>query len=460
MVVAPQAREQTSGVKIPDVHYARSGDVAIAYQLVGEGPVDLVYARGLAGDLVSMWEQPLLARHVQKLASFSRVIMLDKRGTGLSDSVRGVPTLETRMDDLRAVMEDVRSGQAVLFTGLEGTPLATLFAATYPEMTAGLILIDPSARGRRAPDYPWAPTDEEWRDWLAQVSEGWGKRDFFERLLKEQAPTKADDAAFLEWFVWHMRRSLSPGAALSFYRMMMESDVSDVLSAVRVPTLIFHKEGEPEVARYFAQRIPGADVREIPGLTSIYAWLEDRTHEVFIGMVERFISRLPEREEPERVLATVLFVDMVGSTEIAVSLGDRAWRQTLGRFHALVRLELARHRGHEIDAAGDGFLASFDGPARAIRCAVAICKAVRETAPVRAGLHTGECEVEGDKLAGIAVHIGARIATLARSEEVLVSQTVKDLVAGSGIQFEDRGLRRLKGVPDEWRLHAVVGTPA
>lgn len=447
-------------MRIPDVHYARSGDVAIAYQVIGEGPVDLVFARGFAGELASTWEQPLLVRQVEGLASFARVLMLDKRGTGLSDRVREVPTLETRMDDLRAVMDDAGSEQAVLFTAQEGARLAVLFAATAPERTAGLVLLDPSGRGTRTADYPWAPTEQEWRTRLAEVREGWGTRDFFERFLREWAPTMVDDEDFREWFVWHMRRSLSPGAALAFFRMMKDSDVTDVLPAVRVPTLILHKTDQPGPARYFAERMPNVEVVDIPGLVgdSAYVWIDDRTHEFTLREIEGFVSRLPQRGEPERVLATVLFIDMVGSTERAAAVGDRAWRETLTRYHALVRRELASFRGREIDVVGDGFLASFDGPARAIRCAVSVRDAVRgEGLEVRAGLHTGECEVHGEKLAGIAVHTGARVAALAAPGEVIVSSTIKDLVAGSGLVFEDRGEHELKGVPGEWRLHAVAG---
>jgi class 3 adenylate cyclase len=449
-------------VRIPEVHYARSGEVAVAYQVVGEGPVDLVFARGFAGDLISTWEQPLLVRHVEGLAKFSRVLMFDKRGTGLSDRVREVPTLETRIDDIRAVMDDVGSERAAVWIGTEGARLAVLFAATSPERVSGLILIDPSARGTRSPDYPWAPTEAEWRRRLAEVREGWGKREFLERLLEELAPQKAGDAAFRDWFVWHMRRSLSPGAALSLYRMAMDSDVTDVLATVRVPTLIFSKPAEPGPARYFAERMPNARVEDLPGLAggAAYTWTDDVLHELALERIERFVSELTVGGVSERVLATVLFIDMVESTEKAAALGDRAWRETLTGFHALVRGELSRFRGREIDVAGDGFLASFDGPARGIRCAVAVREAVRGMdLEIRAGLHTGECEVQGDKLAGIAIHIGARIIGLATPGQVLVSQTVKDLVAGSGIRFEDRGDRRLKGIPDAWHLHAVAEVP-
>jgi class 3 adenylate cyclase len=448
---------------IPEVYYARSGDVSIAYQVVGEGPVDLVFARGFAGDLISTWEQPLLVKHVEGLAKFSRVLMLDKRGTGLSDRVREVPTLESRIDDIRAVMDDVGSERAAVWIGTEGAGLAVLFAATAPERVGGLVLVDPVARGIRSPDYPWARTEEEWRRRLAEVREGWGRRDFLEALLEEMAPAKASDEGFRDWFVWHMRRSLSPGAALALYRTMMESDVTEVLPTVRVPTLIFAKPSNPGPARYFGDRMPNATLEELPGLTgaAAYTWTDDALHDLALRRIERFVSKLTEGAEPERVLATVLFIDLVGSTEKAVSLGDRAWREALAGFQAMVRRELARFRGREIDVAGDGFLASFDGPARAISCAVAVRDAVRAVGlEVRAGLHTGECEVHGDKLAGIAVHTGARIAGQAAPGQVLVSQTVKDLVAGSGLRFDDQGTRRLKGIPDEFRLHAVAGTPA
>jgi class 3 adenylate cyclase len=445
-------------VRLPEVNYARSGDLAIAYQVIGDGPVDLVFARGFAGDLVSTWEQPLLVRHIEALSSFSRVLMLDKRGSGLSDRVREVPTLETRMDDLRAVMDDAGSDQAMFWIGTEGARLAALFAATYPERTLGLVLINPSARGLRTAEYPWAPTEEQWRRTLVEVRDGWGKRDYLERLLMELAPAGGDDEAFRDWFVWHMRRSLSPGAALAFFRMMMASDVTDVLSAVRVPTLILNGADHVEPARYFADRIAGAEQVEIPGLTGEagYTWLDDRTHELAIGRIKEFASRLTPRGEPERVLVTLLFIDMVGSTERAASIGDRAWREELGAYHALVRRELARFRGREIDDAGDGFLASFDGPARAVRCGMVVREGARRVGlEVRAGVHTGECEVQGEKLAGIAVHIGARVAGLAGPGQVFVSSTVRDLVAGSGLEFEDRGEHGLKGVPGEWRLYSA-----
>src|ERR671936_793431 len=405
---------------IPDVQYARSGDVAIAYQVVGDGPVDLVYARGMTGDLLSSWDQPLLARHFTDLARFSRLLTLDKRGTGLSDRVREVPTLETRMDDIRAVMDAAGSERAFLWSGHEGSRSAILFAATYPEQTAGLVLLEPSVRGTATPDYPWAPT-------------------------------MADDERFKDWFVGHMRRSLSPGAALSFFRTMMDADVTDVLSAVRVPTLVLCKRSERDQSSYVSERIRGAEVRELSGFVGMFTWIDDDVHEQTIRETERFVTGVGGLEEPERILTTVLFTDIVGSTERAAQLGDRAWRELIARHHAAVRSQIARFRGREIDTAGDGVFASFDGPARAIGCACAVRSAVRELGlEMRAGVHTGECELDGNKPHGIAVHIGARVAAEARPGEILVSGTVKDLVAGSGITFVERGAAELKGVPGEW----------
>ena len=443
---------------IPEVHYARSGDVSIAYQVVGQGPVDLVFVRALTGDLLSTWDQPLLVRHALGLAENGRVLMLDKRGTGLSDGVAGMaPTLETRMDDIRAVMDAVDSAEAVLWSGREGSQVTTLFAATYPERTSGLIALNPSAKGRPTADYPWAPSDAEWRERLRDIRDGWGKREYFHRLLQHQAPALAEDEAFRDWFVTHMRRSLSPGAAMVFHRMMREADVGNVLPFVRTPTLVLHSPEQREPAEYFARHIPNAELRELATMRGEFTWLDDATHEETMAAVRTFVAGLRPREETDRILATVLFTDIVGSTERAAELGDRAWRDLITAHHAKARAELARYRGREIDTAGDGFLATFDGPARAVRCARAIADSVRELGiQIRAGVHTGEVEVDGDAVRGIAVHVGARVATLAGPSEVMVSSTVKDLVAGSGLSFEDAGEHELKGVPDRWRLYRVV----
>ncbi len=446
----------TAAVNPPDVSYARSGDVAIAYQIVGSGPIDIVFVRGITGDLLSTWEQPLLVRHVEGLARIGRVLMLDKRGTGLSDRVREVPSLETTMDDIRAVMDAASSERAVLWSGSTSTGLAVLFAATYPDRCAGLILFDPRIRGTHADDYPWASKPEEWRATLADVRAGWGERGYLESLAVEWAPEVAGDPAFRDWFVWHMRRSLSPGAAMTAFRAAMELDVSDVLGAVRVPTLVIPRPSIPGPGHYAAERIRGAEIVELPALTGVYTWVDDDAHEATMAATTRFVSRLTAAATPERVLATVLFTDIVGSTELAARLGDTAWRELLGRHHAIVRRELARYHGRELDTAGDGFFAAFDGPARAVQAAAALRDPLRAIGvEIRAGLHTGECEVGDGKVVGIAVSIGARISSLAGPGEVLVSRTVKDLVAGSGLTFEDRGEHRLKGIPDMWHLFAL-----
>ena len=441
----------------PDVSYARSGDVAIAYQVVGAGPTDVVFVRGITGDLLSTWEQPLLVRHVEGLAACGRVLMLDKRGTGLSDRVREVQSLETTMDDVRAVMDAVGSERAVLWTGGTSTGIGVLFAATYPERCAGLVLFDPRVKGTRSPDYPWAPTEEEWRERLAGVRAGWGERGYLESLAREWAPEVAENDDFRDWFVWHMRRSLSPGAALTSFRSAMELDVRDVLTTVRVPTLVLPRPVLPAPGHYTATRIRGAETVELPELRGIYTWVDDEAHRATMEATERFISQLTERVGSERVLATVLFTDIVGSTELASRLGDSAWRELIQRHHTTVRRELARFQGRELDTAGDGFFAAFDGPARAVLAAAAIRDSLRTLdLEIRSGLHTGECEASDGKIAGIAVSIGARIASLAAPGEVLVSSTVKDLVAGSGLQFEDRGEHQLKGITDAWHLFAVA----
>ena len=441
----------------PEVHYARSGDVSIAYQVVGEGPVDLLFVRGITGDLLTTWDQPLLVRHVLGLAESGRLLLLDKRGTGLSDHVAGVPTLETRMDDVRAVMDAAGSERAVLWSGMEGSRITTLFAATYPERTSALILLNPSAKGHPTPDYPWAPSDSDWQETLREVRAGWGEREYFHRLLRTQSPPMADDPAFLDWFVTHMRRSLSPGAAMAFHRMSMEADVADVLPAVRVPTLIVFSSDARGPAEFFARHIPKTQLQELPSMRGEYTWVDDETHYAFMAAVHDFVAGLLPRRVTDRILATVLFTDMVGSTEKALELGDAAWSELLSAYHACIRAEVTRYGGREIDTAGDGLLATFDGPARAVRCAQAIGASVQDLGlQIRAGIHTGEVEVDGDAVRGIAVHVGARVAATAEPSEILVSSTVKDLVAGSGLSFEDAGEQELKGVPDRWRLYRVV----
>lgn len=362
------------------------------------------------------------------------------------------------MDDIRAVMDAAGSERAVLWSGLTSTGLAILFAATYPERCAGLMLLDPQVRGTRTDDYPWAPDENEWRDRLRAIRVGWGERGFLENLAREWLPSIAEDAEDLDWFVGHMRRSLSPGAALTSFRMVMEVDVTDVLAAVRVPTLIMPRPPERERARWAAERIRGTRFVDLPQFDDIFVWARDDVNDAAQEAFAAFIHDMRGAAAPTRTLATILFTDIVGSTEMAARLGDAAWRDLLMRHHAFIRRELARYQGVELDTAGDGFFATFDGPARAVQAAIAIREALRGIGiEVRGGVHTGECELHEGKVAGIAVSIGARIAGLASAGEVLVSSTVRDLVAGSGLQFEERGAHELRGVPGEWGVFAVVG---
>jgi class 3 adenylate cyclase/pimeloyl-ACP methyl ester carboxylesterase len=445
-------------MRLPEVSYARSGDVAIAYQVVGEGPLDIVFVRGALADLLAAWEQPLFVRHVEGIAAFGRVILFDKRGSGLSDPVRQVPTLEARMDDVRAVLDAVGADRAAIWAGQEGTRIAAMFAATYPERTLGLVLYDPSARGLWAPDYPWAPTDEEWMATLREMREHWGERPYLRERLRAYSPTVADDEAFQDWFVWYMRRSASPAEAVAFNRMAMEGDVREVLPAVRCPTLVLHRPKTRAEATFVAESIPGAERIEVEGLLDSYSWASVPANEFMLAETGRFLGALGVRPASDRVLATILFTDIIASTEHAARLGDRGWSELLVQHHAVVRNQLTRFRGQELDTAGDGFFAAFDGPGRAVQCAAAIRAAVRPLGlEIRAGVHTGEFERVGGKLGGIGVATGARIAALAGPGEVLVSSTVKELVAGSEIEFEDRGVHELKGVPGEWRLYASVG---
>jgi class 3 adenylate cyclase len=443
-------------VEIPDVQYARSGDVAIAYQVIGEGGTDVVFVRGTLADLLAGWDMPLFVDHVDWLAQSGRLLLFDKRGSGLSDPVRQVPTLETRMDDVRAVMDAVDSERAVLWAAQEGSRIALLFAATYPERTNALVLYDPTARGLWAPDYPWAPTDEEWRRELREIRDRWGDRRYLVERAHRLSPVGAQNEEWLEWFVWYQRRSASPAEAVAFHRMAMEGDVRDVLPSVRAPTLVLHRTEAQDEAVFVADRIRGARRMEVEGLHDWFSWADPEHNAVLLRETQQFIEGLANAPAPDRVLATIMFTDIVGSTERAAELGDAAWSDLLARHHTLVRGELVRFRGEELDTAGDGFFAAFDGPGRAIECAAAIRDALRTLGlEVRAGLHTGEFERVDGKLGGIAVSTGARISSLAEPGEVLVSSTVKDLVAGSGIEFDERGTHELKGVPGEWRLFAV-----
>ena len=443
------------GVERSETRYARSGELSIAYQVVGGGPFDLVYVPGWVSNIELMWEEPGLARFLERLASFSRLILFDKRGTGLSDPVPtdGLPTLEERMDDVRAVMDAVGSERAALLGHSEGGNMCVLFTATYPERTTALILVGSYAKRLRSKDYPWAPTVEERTREIEETEATWGSPEAFQVL----APSKASDQAFQRWIGRYLRQSASPKAAAALMRMNTQIDVRDVLPTIGVPTLLIYRTDDADVqvdeGRYIAERIPGSTFVELPGIDHLM-WTGDT--DALLDEIEGFLTGVRRGPDPDRVLATVLFTDVVGSTETANRVGDRAWRSLLDRHHQLIRRELERWRGREIDTAGDGFLATFDGPARAIRCAVAATEGVRDLGlQIRAGLHTGEVEIANGNVRGIAVHIGSRVSSLAAPGEVLVSRTVADLVAGSGIVLVERGEHELKGIPGTWHVYAV-----
>jgi pimeloyl-ACP methyl ester carboxylesterase len=451
----------------PEVKYAKTADGGhIAYQVVGDGPVDLVFVMGWTSNIEAMWEEPDLARFLSRLASFSRLITFDKRGVGLSDRVsdQDFPTFETRMDDIRAVMDAAGSERAVIFGVSEGGPLSIFFAATYPQRALGLILFGTAARFAWAPDFPWGLSDELWRDRLDQMDREWGTREFAEWVVGTWgAPTRVRDERLVSWLTSYTKRAASPGAAMALSRMNRPLDVRHVLPAIHMPTLVLGRTDDPDFhvdsTKQLAEAIPGARMVELPGSDHFF-WVGNQ--EELLDEVEGFVKDLGDQEaELDRVLATVLFTDIVGSTQRAAAVGDRRWREMLDDHHARIRPLIGRYRGREVDTAGDGFLATFDGPIRAIRCALAARDGVRNLGlEIRAGLHTGEIELAGDRVRGIAVHIGARVAGLAERSEVLVSSTVKDLVAGAALEFEDRGEHALKGVPGAWRVYRVESSSA
>ena len=441
----------------PKTEYARSGDVHIAYQVVGQGPLDLVYVPGWVSHVEQAWEEPTLARFLCRLSSFSRLIVFDKRGTGLSDRVPDdkLPTLEQRMDDLRAVMDAAGSERAAVFGVSEGGNLCALFAATYPERTTSLVMFGCFAKRIWSPDYPWAPTPEQRQQEYELVEREWGNL----MDLARYVPSKIGDQAFARRLTAYMRGAASPGAAVALLRMNTANRYSARAADDPRPDACHPPDRRPRRDTWrrdagWRRRIPGARFVELPGDDHL-PWVGDQ--DAILDEIQEFLTGIRQSPELDRALATVLFTDIVGSTELAARLGDRAWQALLEQHHALVRRELDRFRGREVDTAGDGFFATFDGPARASRCACSIRDAVRQLGiEVRAGVHTGEVELTGEKIGGIAVHIGARVAATARASEVLVSSTVKDLVAGSGIGFTDRGIHELKGIPGEWHLFAAT----
>jgi pimeloyl-ACP methyl ester carboxylesterase/DNA-binding SARP family transcriptional activator len=438
----------------PETRYAVSGDVRVAYQVVGDGPRDLVLVPGLTSHLELAWEYPPYERFVRRLAMFARVILFDKRGAGLSDPIGDAETLEERMDDIRAVMDAAGSQRADLFGWSDGAVIATVFGASRPDRVSALVLYGSCARTTAADGYPWGLVRET-QPWLQEAdAELWGMG----LSLSAVAPSRFEDKAFVRWWGRFERQSMSPKIMRATVRLNTEVDIRAVLPSVRVPTLVLHRTSDVlpvEGARWLAGQIPGAHFVELPG-DDHWPWLSDPDE--LIDEVEEFLTGERRDREPDRALATVLFTDIVGSTERATELGDRRWRDLLEQHDRLVRRELERYHGREVKTTGDGVLATFDGPGRGINCAQAICaRAPTLGIEVRAGLHTGECELRNGDVGGIAVHIGARVAGLARPGEVLVSSTVKDLVVGSGLAFADRGNHSLKGAPGEWRLYAVAG---
>jgi class 3 adenylate cyclase len=441
----------------PPTRYARSGDASIAYQVVGDGPIDLVLVLGFATHLELQWESPPLARFFERISSFSRMIVFDKRGTGLSDPVTDVPTLEERIDDVRAVMDAAGSERAALLGISEGGPMSVLFAATHPERATALVLYGAMGRTTEAPDYPWASPAEALREAAAEfIAPSWGQD--AQGTVELFAPSLLHDPATLAFTARMERSAASPAMVQRIFEMFLDIDVRAVLPTIHVPALVLHRRGDRVVSRHagreLAAHIPGARYVELAGIDHV-PWAGDA--EAVLGEVEEFLTGSRSVPEPDRVLATVMFTDLVGSTQRAVELGDARWRELLSAHQAAVRRELARFRGREVKTLGDGCLATFDGPARAIRCGGAIAQAARSAGlEVRIGLHSGEVELMDGDVGGIAVHIAARIGALAAAGEVLVSSTVKDLVAGAGIGFVDRGARRLKGISDEWRVFAAV----
>jgi class 3 adenylate cyclase len=441
-------------VSVPEVRYARNGDVSIAYQVVGDGGPDLTFVTGFVGHLELFWEAPHVRRFLERLASFSRLIVWDKREQGLSDRLGQPPTLEAGMDDLAAVLDAVGSERTALFGISEGGPMSILYAASFPHRVSNLVLYGTYAKAARSDDYPDGVPRDRFQRWFDETASAWGGPAGF-RLF---APSLSDDPDMSRWWARLLRSGTSPRAAAALMEMYLDIDVRPALSAITAPTLVLHRSGDRLITvgngRMLAEAIPGARFVELEGVDHLgFAGDQD----AILDEVEEFITGVRREREPERVLATVLFTDIVASTERAAAAGDRDWRHLLESHDEVVRKELTRFRGREVKQTGDGFLAAFDGPARAVQCAASITDRVRPLGiDIRAGVHTGECELRGGDVAGMAVHIGARVGARAGSGEVLVSSTVKDLVVGSGLQFEERGLAELKGVPGQWRLYALA----
>ncbi len=439
-----------------ETRYVLSGDTHIAYQVVGQGPIDLVYVPGWVSHVELCWEEPTYARFLNQLSSFARLIMFDKRGTGLSDRVRDdqLPTLEERMDDLLVVMEAAGSEGAALFGFSEGGNLSALFAATYPKRTTALVMYGTFAKRIWSQDYPWAPTPEARQKEYEFIEREWGNL----MDLEHYVPSMISDKAFARRLATYFRRSASPGAAVTLLKMNTQIDITNVLPTIHVPTLVIHRTGDRdsnvEEGRWLADRIPRAQFKELPG-DDHFPWVGDQ--DAIISEIQEFLTGVRPVFEESRFLATIMFTDIVGSTQAAQKVGDQAWKSILDRHDRICEDSIHRFRGRLVKQTGDGVLATFDGPGRGIACAKEILDRVRELGlEIRSGLHTGECEIRGEDTVGVAVHLAARVSALAGPGELLVSRTVRDLVAGSGIKFEDRGTHELRGLSEEWHLFAVM----
>jgi class 3 adenylate cyclase/pimeloyl-ACP methyl ester carboxylesterase len=439
----------------PELRYAKSGDLSIAYQVIGDGPIDLVVSQGWVSNVGLIWDNPVLARFYGRLAEFSRLILFDKRGTGLSDRPGKMPTLEERMDDLRAVLDYAGSEDTSVFGLSEGGSMSLLFAATYPERTCKLVLFGPFARRAPADDYPWAPSAEARQRFYDAIQNRWHE----DMDLHEIAPSIANDPQQVKFWANYMRMSASPSAALELAKMNTEIDVRNVLSSIRVPTLLLHRTGDRdanvEEGRWIASQIPNAIFKELPGsdhLPFVGDW------ETVVDNVEQFVTGSSERHVADRVLATILFADIVGSTRIAAEYGDRRWRNIVESYQGLMERTISRHRGRLVKFTGDGVLAIFDGPGRALACARELVEGMQGLGfSLRVGVHSGEVEMIGDDIGGIAVHIASRIADLSGPNEVLASRTVRDLTAGSGHTFVNREEHQLAGISEPWQLFSVTG---
>jgi class 3 adenylate cyclase len=440
----------------PETRYALSGDVHIAYQVVGDGPIDLLWVPTWVWQIEHVWEQPWIARAFRRMASFARVIMFDRRGSGLSDPVLGAPTLEEQMDDVVAVMDAVGSERAAVMAMLEAGSMACLFAATHPERTGALVLYEATPRMTKAPGYEWPLTREERESRIESLREQWGTGDW---VMGMSSPLGSTDGTVREWSAKLERLAASPGTAVSLFKMHSDTDVRPVLPSIQAPTLVAHRPGDKFIdirhSRYIAEHVPGAKLVELPGA---YTLPFGPGQEELLDHLEEFLTGARHAPDPERILATVMFSDIVDSTRRAAEMGDRRWRGVLESIDGSIDRALERYRGRAIKKMGDGLLATFDGPARGIHCATAIRDAAKDDfgLEMRSGLHTGEIELIGSDVGGIAVHIGARVEACAEPGEILVSGTVKDLVVGSGLEFLDRGEQELKGVPGAWRLWAVA----